>query len=163
MEVLTYVPSNVVLTLSGHPISGWTSISITPSFPAFKQIAGIRGKNTRTRNKNTSATVTIEVLHTELINDVLSMVLQADMAAGTGRLEVSLSESTGTSFFTSTSAYITSYPEMRYEGDITTRVWTLQCESSEMHIGNAKSAALGVISGAISSLKSAASSVMDLF
>lgn len=163
MEVLTYVPSNVILSVSGYPIEGWNSISITPSFPVFKQIAGIRGKNTRTRIKNTSATIVIDVPQTELLNDVLSMVLVADAANGTGRLEVGLSELTGTSFFTSTTAYITSFPELRYDSEIASRVWTLQCEVSEIHIGNAKSAALGVVGGAVSQLKDTVSKVVDLF
>lgn len=82
MEVLTFVPSNVVLLLTGYQIQGWDSIKIAENTPTFKQIRGIRGKNTRTRIIDSSATITITTPQTELINEVLDMCLQADRATG---------------------------------------------------------------------------------
>lgn len=161
MEVLTYVPSNVTLLLSGYQVKGWTSISLTRNSPVFKQIRGIRGKNTRTRLKDTSAVLTIETLQTELLNEVFSMVLQADAVNGTARLEISLTESTGTSFFTTSTAYITAYPEVKYNAEISTISWTLVCEDSQLFVGNAKSAAVGLINNSVARLKEFASGAID--
>lgn len=158
MEVLTYVPSNVALILSGSQIKGWNSITISRSDPVFKQIRGIRGKNTRTRIKNSSAIITIETPQTELFNEVLSMVLEADSVNGTARLEISLMESTGSSFFTTNTAYISQWPELRYSGELGVNVWTLTCEDSEIFIGSAKSAAIGFIDNSVARLKQFVSS-----
>ena len=158
MEVLTYVPSNVALILSGSQIKGWNSITISRSDPVFKQIRGIRGKNTRTRIKNSSATITIETPQTELFNEVLSMVLEADSVNGTARLEISLMESTGSSFFTTNTAYISQWPELRYSGELGVNVWTLTCEDSEIFVGSAKSAAIGFIDNSVARLKQFVSS-----
>lgn len=161
MEVLTYVPSNVVMIMNGYQVKGWTSISITRATPVFRQVRGIRGKNTRIRNKDTSATITIETLQTELLNEVMSLVLQADAATGTGRLEISLTEATSTSFFTTTTAYITGYPEVKHGSEIATVVWTLTCEDSQMFIGNARSAAVALVENGIARLKKFASDAVD--
>lgn len=158
MEVLTYVPSNVALILSGSQVKGWNSISVARSDPVFKQIKGIRGKNTRTRIKNSSATIVIETPQTELINEVLSMVLEADSVNGTARLEISLMESTGSSFFTTNTAYISQWPELKYSGELGVNVWTLTCEDSEIFIGSAKSAAIGFIDNSVARLKQFVSS-----
>lgn len=158
MEVLTYVPSNVALILSGSQIKGWNSITISRSDPVFKQIRGIRGKNTRTRIKNSSAIITIETPQTELFNEVLSMVLEADSVNGTARLEISLMESTGSSFFTTNTAYISQWPELRYSGELGVNVWTLTCEDSEIFVGSAKSAAIGFIDNSVARLKQFVSS-----
>lgn len=153
MEVLTYVPSNVSLIISGSQLSGWNSITISRSDPVFKQIKGIRGKNTRTRIKNSSATIVIETPQTELINEVLSMVLEADSVNGTARLEISLMEITGTSFFTTSTAYIERHPELKYTNELGVNVWTLVCEDSEVFIGSARNAALGIINNGVARLK----------
>ena len=153
MEVLTYVPSNVALILSGSQVEGWNSISVVRSDPVFKQIKGIRGKNTRTRIKNSSATIVIETPQTELINEVLSMVLEADSVNGTARLEISLMESTGSSFFTTSTAYIERHPELKYTNELGMNVWTLVCEESQMFVGSARNAAVGFIDNGMARLK----------
>lgn len=153
MEVLTYVPSNVSLIVSGYPIQGWTSLSLEYNTPAFKQVRGIRGKNTRVRMHDHSCTLVVECLHTELVNDVFSMALQADRANGTGRLEIALMESTGTSFFTTPIAYVVGEPPLVRTSDISTVRWTLVCEDCQLFVGSAKNAAVGVIEGGIARLK----------
>jgi hypothetical protein len=154
MEVLSYVPSNVVLLISGLQIQGWNNIRISRNAPAFRQIRGIRGKNTRTRIKDSSATLTIETPQTSLVNEVLSKCLEADLETGAVRLEITLKETTGTSFFSTTTAYITAYPELSYSNSIGSNTWTLSCDESQVFIGCARSAAVGIVENGISRLKS---------
>lgn len=154
MEVLSYVPSNVVLLISGLQIQGWNNIRISRNTPAFRQIRGIRGKNTRTRIKDSSATLTIETPQTSLVNEVLSKCLEADLETGAVRLEITLKETTGTSFFSTTTAYITAYPELSYSNSISSNTWTLSCDESQVFIGCARSAAVGIVENGIARLKS---------
>lgn len=136
-EVLTYVPSDVILLLSGYEITGWEAISIARSSPAFRQIKGIRGKNTRVQLPDSSAVITISALQTELLHEVLSKILEADIAEGTARLEISLSEISGGTRFSTINAYISGYPEIGYGKDNNTVVWTLLCENSDLTVGSA--------------------------
>lgn len=161
MEVLTYVPENVNLLLSGYKIEGWESITITRNSPAFKQIRGIRGKNTRVQIKDTSAVIKIETLQTELLNEVLSICLFSDTMNATARLDISLKETTGSTIFSTSTAYITAFPDLKYTSDISSLVWTINCEDSGMFVGNATSNAIGAMSGGISSLKNFATGAID--
>lgn len=136
-EVLTYVPSDVMLLLSGYEITGWESITISPNSQAFRQVNGIRGKNTRVKLRDTSCTITISAYQTELLHEVLSKILEADMAEGTARLEISLSEISGGTRFSTRDAYILGFPEVVYTRDNSVKVWTLSCSTSDMSIGSA--------------------------
>lgn len=164
MQVLTYVPSNVVMLLSGLQIEGWETIKIAENSPTFKQVRGIRGKNTRTRIIDSSATITITTPQTELINEVLDMCLQADKVTGNVRLDITLREITGTSFFNTTTGYVLGRPELSYSKGIAMHTWTLSCDDSQMFVGCAKSAAVGIVQDGVSRLKdfvSSASSSLD--
>lgn len=158
MQVLTYVPSNVVMLLSGLQIEGWETIKIAENAPTFKQVRGIRGKNTRTRIIDSSATITITTPQTELINEVLDMCLQADKVTGNVRLDITLREITGTSFFNTTTGYVLGRPELSYSKGIAMHTWTLSCDDSQMFIGCAKSAAVGIVQDGVSRLKDFVSS-----
>lgn len=161
MEVLTYVPENVVLLISGYQIEGWDSIRVARNSPAFRQIRGIRQKNTRVRMKDTSTTITLEVPQTGLVNEVLSKCLEADIKTGSVRLEISLKEITGSSFFNTTTAYILAYPELNYKGTLSTNTWTLGSDESQMYLGAAKSAAVGIVENGVARLKDFVSNVRD--
>lgn len=161
MEVLTYVPSNVILVISGWQVQGWNEISVTRNAPGFKQIRGIRGKNTRTRMHDTGATLTIRVPQTEDMNEVMSAIHDADLEEGTARLEIMLAEVTGNSFFSTATGYITAYPELTYTGDMSERVWTIVCDESSFQVGSARSAAVGIVQNGVSRLKDFVNNTID--
>lgn len=164
MDVLTYVPSNVVLLISGVQIEGWNTIKITRNAPSFKQVRGIRGKNTRTRINDSSATITIDTPQTELINEVFSKCLEADEQTGNVRLDITLREITGTSFFNTTTGYVLGRPELTYSNSLANNTWSLSCDDSQMYLGCAKSAAVGIVQDGVSRLKdfvSSASNALD--
>lgn len=164
MDVLTYVPSNVVLLISGVQIEGWNTIKITRNAPSFKQVRGIRGKNTRTRINDSSATITIDAPQTELINEVFSKCLEADEQTGDVRLDITLREITGTSFFNTTTGYVLGRPELTYSNSLANNTWSLSCDDSQMYLGCAKSAAVGIVQDGVSRLKdfvSNASNALD--
>lgn len=154
MEVLTYVPSNVCLFLSGYEIKGWTEIKVSRNAPGYRQIRGIRAKHTRTRILDRSAKLTITVFQSEPVNEVLSIVHGADMQTGAGRLEIMLKEITGTSIFTTTTAYITGYPEMSYSGKLATNTWEIACDEATISLGNSTPGQKSVLDNAISKVTS---------
>lgn len=161
MEVMTYVPENVVLLISGYQIEGWDSIRVVRNSPAFRQVRGIRQKNTRVRMKDTSATLTLEVPQSGLVNEVFSKCLEADINTGSVRLEISLRESTGASFFNTTTAYILGYPELSYKGTISANTWTIGCDESQLYLGAAKSAAVGIVENGVARLKNFVSDIQS--
>lgn len=135
MDVLTYSPTQVVVTVNGYVIEGWSNISVSVNAPAYKQIRGIRGKNTRVKISDTSATVKITLQQTSIANDVFTLLSQEDRRFGTGRLELTVKDNSGTSLFASAYAYLEGIPESNFSASQTERTWTLLCDSSDYYVG----------------------------
>lgn len=139
-EVYTYSPSEVVLDISGYIITGFDRISVNRNSPPFRMMKGIRGLNTRVRNRDTSCTITVDILQTALANDVLSELITRDLESNSIRLNLSLTDTLGSSKIESSNAYIENFPQTTFANDIEYRRWTITCLSTDFYNvgGNAK-------------------------
>jgi hypothetical protein len=137
-----YSPKDVILTVGGYQLTGWQSITISRTVKGFTVIRGIRGKNTRVPNVDTSATITISLLQTSQGNDVLSYIHELDLEEGTARIALMLKDNSGRSVFSSNEAYITGYPVATFSGQFEYRSWELFAQSTNTYVvaGNAKPA-----------------------
>lgn len=131
-EVHTYSPSEIRLDISGYQITGFERISITRNSPAFSIVKGIRGKNSRIRNRDTSCTVTVDVIQTALVNDVLNQILEQDLRTNSARLTLNLTDGLGSSKIVSNECFIESFPDLVYADDIEYRRWSLVCLSTDL-------------------------------
>lgn len=131
MAIATYEPNKVTLILSGYQVTGFDSISIQYDDKPFKVIKGIRGINTRVRSSDTSATLTFSVLQTSVTNDILSEIFRQDMLKGSGRIEVSLKDASGTTEVSSSTGYIDGLPPASFSSTATSRQWTIQLLSTD--------------------------------
>lgn len=129
-EVSTYSPSEVNLNVSGYRITGFDSIRVLKNSPSFQMIKGIRGKNSRVRNRDTSCTITVDVIQTSIVNDVFSQILAEDLRTNSARLSLDLTDDLGSSKIKSEECFIEGHPEVVYSGSITYHRWTLVCLST---------------------------------
>lgn len=129
-SVYTYSPKDVVFILGGYALSGWGSIRISRNSQVYTQVRGIRGKNTRYRNTDTSATITVSILQTEEANDILSEIVDIDRELGTGRIALTIKDGSGTAVISSSEAFIAGYPEVVYSGGFEYRSWTILCNTT---------------------------------
>lgn len=129
--VHTYSPADVNIMIAGYKISGWNSASVQHLAPKFKIIRGIRGKSTRVRNTDTSATVTIAIDQNSVSNALLEEIAIQDFYSGNGRLSVLISDPYGTGLFYSAEAFIEDKPSYTLEGEANDRSWVLHCMSSQ--------------------------------
>jgi hypothetical protein len=136
LSINTYSPSDVDFLIDGYKITGWESISIKRDRDSYTFVSGIRGKNTRVRNYDKAAIITIDVLQTSETHDVLNQIHSKDVADGgsadvstadNARLIVTIKDRSGTSALQSEDAYITGYPEMKFSQDFETRTWVIKC------------------------------------
>jgi hypothetical protein len=139
LTVNTYSPSDVDLLINGYKVSGWKTVEIKRDSDSYKFIRGCWGKNTRVRNRNTSALIEVVISQTSETNDVLSEIHRKDTVdpdadefstADCGRLVVTLKDRSGTSAFQSEDAYIVAYPSGRYSSNFEDRSWMIQCLST---------------------------------
>jgi len=131
-DVNTYSPNDVTLVIAGYKVFGWDRISLQRNVQGFTPYIGIRDKHSRTRNTNSSATLSLSIIQTCPVNDVLSRVHELDLQYGTGRLEITLKDNSGRSVFSSEEAYIVGYPSAEYGPEIDYRVWNIYCQSMKV-------------------------------
>lgn len=139
MAALTYAPSEVVLTVCGYIITGIVSVEVSWNTETFKMVKGIRGKNTRVQNLDTSATMTLELLQVSTSNDVFTQLFAADQTTQSSRLQISLKDNSGRTEISSSEAYISSLPRVGFTNDFSNRIWTIHMlETTATVGGNAK-------------------------
>ena len=125
-QVKTYKPADLKLFIAGdYQVGGIVSISM--SFPErYKIIKGIKGQHSRVRTQDTSCTLSVELLQTSVANDVLSDIISQDITTGRGRLSISIEDTAGTSKVQTENAFVSSYSELNYSTELSTRTWTIQ-------------------------------------
>jgi hypothetical protein len=128
-EVNTYSPSQVVLAFGGYPLTGWNTITIRKNQPFYTPVRGIRGKNTRYRNKDTSAVISFSCLQTGEANDIMSEIHRKDFTFGNARISLTLKDNSGNSLFHSSEAFIVDFPETTFSAQFEYRVWSIHCLS----------------------------------
>lgn len=126
-EVKTYAPDEVYLTFGGYTVEGWNSISLQKQIPTFSTIQGIRGKNTRIRNKNSHSIITISCDLTSDLNSILSSIVTVDRATGGAALSLSLIDGSGGEVFSSTEAYVSDESDRTYDNTVSERKWVIEC------------------------------------
>ncbi len=160
-SVVSYSPKDVQLIIAGYQVTGWQTISITRTNKGFTNIRGIRNKNTRLRNKDTSATITVSLMMTAQSNEVLSYIHELDLEQGTGRLVITLKDNSGKSVFSSNEAYITGYPAVTNSANIDYRNWEIFCQTTSTYLvaGNVRPTT-SLFDGALNSLNNAISDIL---
>lgn len=159
--VNSFSPKDVQLVVAGYVITGWERISIARSVKGFTAVRGIRGKITRVRNRDSSATITFPLLQTSQSNEVMSYIHELDLTEQTGRLSIILRDKSGKSVFSSDEAYITGYPAVTYSGGFEYRTWEIFMQTTGSYIvaGNTRPST-SLLDGL---LDEASSFVNDLF
>lgn len=160
-SVETYSASDVKLSIGGYIITGWDNLTINRRVKAFTPVYGIRGKNTRVKNVDTSATIIITLIQTSQSNDVLSYIHELDIDEGTARITLTLKDNSGRSVFSSNEAYISSYPTKSFSGDFTYNTWEIILQSTQSYtVGGNVRPSTGLLDNIISD---ATDFVSDLF
>lgn len=139
MTINTYAPSDVELLIDGYKVTAWETITMKRDRDSYTFVSGIRGKNTRVRNYDKAATITINVLQTSETHDILSEIHRKDTTdndtdeltpTDSARLIITLKDKSGTSVFQSEDAFIIGYPEIKYSQDFELRTWTIKCHTT---------------------------------
>lgn len=146
-EISTYSPESVLLILGGAALTGWNSISISRDADQFNVIKGIRGKHTRSRNYDNSATIVLELPFSSDWNYILSQIVTQDSQSATGRCEILLKDNSGNSIFKTTQAYVRKFADVTFDATISSRVWIIQCLDIDVYtVGGSTSPAASLVS-----------------
>jgi hypothetical protein len=137
--VRTYDPSEVIITLAGVIISGYTDgtfVEVARDEPTWTKTVGADGTVTRGKTNNRAGTVTITLKSSSPSNDVLSGILIADELTSTEVFPVLIKDLSGTSVFFSAQGWVQQYANAPFGKDIPDRVWTIATAELDMLVGS---------------------------
>jgi hypothetical protein len=154
--VLTYAPSDVIITLSGYSLGGIMSVDVKFHSRPFTLIKGIRGLHTRVYNSDQAATLTIEVMQTSITNDVLSSIVAQDRLTNSANLSMSLKDSGGSTYMHSDNCFVAALPPTKFGQKFNHRVWEIEILNfTDLVVGGNSKAGFDIMSavnGALSYL-----------
>ena len=134
-SVTTYSAEDVSFLIGGWTAEGWDKITITHNAKQFKTIRGIRGKNSRTRNKDSSVVIEVETVGGNQLSKVFEEVVNQDLRYGTAKLTVQIKDLLGHELFFSSDVFVEGYAKRDYQAEVSNRVWTLNSLSSSISSG----------------------------
>ncbi len=130
MSVYTYDPSQVLVTVGGAMISGFTDgsfVKVARDEDAYSKVVGADGQVSRAKNANTSGSVTITLKQTSASNDVLSALAAADEVGNAGLVPILIKDLLGATLASSPDAWIKKLPDMDLAKEVSDREWALDC------------------------------------
>lgn len=139
MAVRTYDPKQVVISIGGVPMSGFsegTFLEVDRDEPTWNKVVGADGLVTRSKTNNLSGTLTLTLKQSSPSNDVLSGFLAIDEATNQGVVPVLVKDLSGNSIYFSANAWITQYANSTFGKDISDRQWVLSLDEVEIFVGS---------------------------
>lgn len=139
MSVRTYDPKQVIVTIGGVPMSGFsdgTFLEVVRNEPTWNMVVGADGLVTRGKTNNFSGTLTLTLKQSSPSNDVLSAFLAVDEATNAGVIPVLIKDLSGNSVYFSARAWINQYANSTFGKDISDRQWTLSLDEADIFVGS---------------------------
>lgn len=139
MAVRTYDPKQVIVTIGGVPMSGFsegTFLEVDRSEPTWNMVVGADGLVTRGKTNNFSGVMTLTLKQSSPSNDVLSAFMAVDEATNAGVVPVLIKDLSGNSIYFSARAWITQYANSSFGKDISDRSWILNLDEADIFVGS---------------------------
>lgn len=139
MAVRTYDPKQVIITVGGVPMSGFsdgTFLEIDRNEPTWNMVVGADGLVTRGKTNNFSGTMTLTLKQSSPSNDVLSGFMAIDEASNAGVFPILVKDLSGNSIYFAGQAWVTQYANSTFGKDISDRQWTLSLAEADIFVGS---------------------------
>ena len=139
MSVKTYDAKNVIITIAGVPMSGFsdgTFLEVVRNEPTWTTVVGADGLVTRSKTNNLTGTLTLTLKQSSPSNDVLSGLLAVDELTNQGVFPVLIKDLSGNSIYFSANAWITQYPSSTFGKEVSDRQWVLSLDEADMFVGS---------------------------
>ena len=133
MPVKTYDPSNVSMFFNTIEMQGFAqdaAISLEHDEEDFTLVTGVDGEGTRSKTSIKSATITVSLMQSSLVNDLLSAhrLLDINTPGGIGGKSLIIKDNSGTTLFACETAWIQKPPTADLNREATTREWIFRTD-----------------------------------
>ncbi len=137
-QVRTYSPKNILMTVGGNPLQGFSENSMVRFIPdddAATKVTGADGITSRALSANRSGRFEVTLKQTSPSNDVLNAFKVADELSGAGIFPVQLKDLNGTTQISAPQAWIARVPDVDEAKDLSDRVWMIDCGPANVTVG----------------------------
>lgn len=136
MAVKTYDPSFVSMFYGAIRMQGFAqdaAISVEHDEDDWSLVVGVDGEGTRNKTSNRSATITVSLMQSSEVNDLLSAqrLLDLNTQGGTGGQPILIKDNSGTSLFSCETAWIQKPPTAELNREATTREWVFRTDNMD--------------------------------
>lgn len=139
MSVRTYDPKQVIVTIGGVPMSGFsdgTFLEIDRNEPTWNTVVGADGLVTRGKTNNFTGTLTLTLKQSSPSNDVLSGFMAIDEATNSGVFPILVKDLSGDSIYFAGRCWVTQYANSTFGKDISDRQWSLMMDEADIFVGS---------------------------
>ena len=139
MAVRTYDPKEVIITIGGVPMSGFsdgTFLEVSRTEPTWNMVVGADGSVTRGKTNNFSGLVTLTLKQSSPSNDVLSGFMQLDELTNSAIVPVLIKDLSGNSTYFSGQGWVMQYANSTFGKDINDREWSIQLATLDLFVGS---------------------------
>lgn len=139
MELSTYSPSDVTITLAGlHTVVGYadgTFVNIVKDSQPFASVRAMDGSMARMYTEDTGYKVELTLMQSSSTNNVLTMLYNIDKATRMGKVPLFIKDGRGQTNFLAATAWIEKIPDVSFGSTLTTRTWVFGCSDAILTIG----------------------------
>ncbi len=132
MSTKVYNADQVQVVICGVPVTkGWgdgTFLRIEQNEDSFTRVTGTDGETTRSRTNNRSHTITLTLMQSSDVNDLLSAVHTLDItsAGGAGIGPLIVKDGSGRSLYIAEKCWIKKPPAVEFGREAGPREWTFE-------------------------------------
>lgn len=107
------------------------AISVEHDEDDWSLVVGVDGEGTRSKTSNASATITVSLMQSSPVNDLLSAarILDNTTPGGTGGKALLIKDNSGTTIFSAETAWIQKAPTAELSREATTREWVFRTDN----------------------------------
>jgi len=137
-KIRTFDPKQLIVTFGPIIMSGFAPssfISIEPDGDYFRVIRGTGGDTERIKIGSGNCIVTISLLQTTPINDLLTTAHLSDVVGNAGVFPLIIKDMGGTQLFMSMKAYIVTPPAVDFSNEVSERKWRFYCPEALNYVG----------------------------
>jgi hypothetical protein len=135
-----YDPDQYTLLIAGIPMEGYAEdefVSVEYDTADFEDVCGVDGEVTRSKSSDNRATVTVRLMQSSPVNDLLSTLrtLDKNTPGGVGVGPFLLRDKQGSTLLMSEKCWISERPAGSWARTAKEREWKIRCASMQSHFG----------------------------
>lgn len=133
-----YHPDKVILAFKGLLINGYapdTFVEIERNEDGFTEQVGTLGDVCRTRSLNRTGTVTITLMASAAVNDMLTAIAIFDEQTGYGTGPLLMKDLNGSTVAAASTAWIRKLPRIERGNEAGTIQWIIACANLDIRAG----------------------------